>query len=194
MYRSCSEAENFKRATLCPQLPSRVIDVGDTGKDLHLFVTNRKHAAYATLSYCWGNANTFTTVVANLAPNQETIPLQLLPATLRDAVHFTRQLRIKYIWIDVLCIVQGYFDDRATESQKMAEVYNNAVVCFSGTGAEDASKGLFCQRRPLRLPQVALSTTGSETNINGTDIPLEPYKVNVVICQSFQERSYNQDR
>lgn len=169
---------------LGPQLPSRVIDVGETGKDPHLFVTNGKHAAYATLSYCWGKANSFTTVTANLDSNQIAIPFQLLPATLQDAVYFTRQIGIKYIWIDALCIVQDSFEDWASESRKMAEVYSNAVVCLSGTGSEDASKSLFAKRKPLRLPQVVLPLGAPFLN----EFPFpESNDANFTIGQSFEE-------
>lgn len=45
---------------------------------------------------------------------QSGIPMDKFPATLQDAVTFTRGLKIKYLWIDALCVKQ----DSPTDWQK----------------------------------------------------------------------------
>ncbi|KAF2646878.1 HET-domain-containing protein [Massarina eburnea CBS 473.64] len=37
--------------------------------------------------------------------------IKSLPRKFRDAINVTRQIGIRYIWIDALCIVQDPFED-----------------------------------------------------------------------------------
>jgi hypothetical protein len=89
-------------------LPNRVIDVGKTGDtSVRLHVPSApQYEPYLTLSHCWGNADIVKLNTRNEAVLQAGIPLQRLPKTFRDAISFTRALRLRYLWIDSLCILQ----------------------------------------------------------------------------------------
>lgn len=84
-------------------LPFRVLEIrGDVvrlreGRDL------RGH--YTILSHCWGHVATEVTTTNTLARHQDGIALSELPATFRDAVKVTKDLEVKYVWIDSLCII-----------------------------------------------------------------------------------------
>ncbi|KAK0702375.1 hypothetical protein B0H67DRAFT_650411 [Lasiosphaeris hirsuta] len=68
---------------------------------------------YVTLSHCWGNpvdAERFKLKTTNLDrhmnPSHGGVGLAELPANFMDAVQVARQLGVRYLWIDPLCIIQ----------------------------------------------------------------------------------------
>jgi hypothetical protein len=95
-----------EHSTDLPELPTRIIDVGNDGQDPRLVDGAARRSRYATLSHCWGNAPTIKTDTESLRLRQDGIPLETLPKTFREAIQVCRNLDIPYIWIDSLCIVQ----------------------------------------------------------------------------------------
>lgn len=92
-------------------LPTRLIDVGLEGSTPRLFATHAgQTGAYTALSYCWGIDPGVKLDSSNEADLQNSIPLGMLPSTVRDALLLTRRLGIQYIWVDCLCIMQGKDD------------------------------------------------------------------------------------
>ncbi|KAF2419879.1 HET-domain-containing protein, partial [Tothia fuscella] len=121
---------------------------------------------YVTLSHCWGG-KVFTRLLKKLLPSfQKKLPLNELPRTFRDAIHFTRRLNsdIRYIWIDSLCIVQDDDEDWNSEAAQMYEVYTNSYCNISATAAKNSEEGLFFSRSPQQL-------WGDEINLNTEGIP-----------------------
>ncbi len=70
------------------------------------------------------------------------ITMEDLPHTIRDAFVFARGLGVRYISVDVLCILQDSMSDWASESTKMAQVYSSAYVTLAASSAEDTGTGL----------------------------------------------------
>lgn len=90
-----------------------------------------------------------------------------LPLTLRETVQVTRDLGLRYLWIDSLCILQRSQGDVAAkfvfhpsvlrakkdndaakvdwqfESARMHKVYGQAFLTIVAAGASDMSGGLF---------------------------------------------------
>ncbi|KAH8758768.1 heterokaryon incompatibility protein-domain-containing protein [Hyaloscypha sp. PMI_1271] len=64
-----------------------------------------------------------------------------LPQTLRDAFRVTRQLGIRYLWVDALCIIQDDPNDWATEAAKMASTYENCLVSIAVELRSDCTAG-----------------------------------------------------
>jgi len=95
------------------RLPSRVIDVGssETLQDPCLVLVNDRCGSYATLSHCWGGSIPAMTTLCNYAERQRSIPFLSLPRQFQDAIVVTRQLGLRYIWIDSLCIIQDSQQD-----------------------------------------------------------------------------------
>lgn len=85
------------------------------------------------------------------------IPLNALPATLRDAIVATRQLGYRFLWVDSLCIVQDDKDDWSKEVKQMKSIYANATVVLSAYESEDTSGGLFLPRQERPVTPVQLS-------------------------------------
>lgn len=116
-------------------VPTRLLDVGlSSGEKISLVTTPDTHSDinYAALSYCWGppedalkQPRLLTSNIADLHTNIS--PAQLSPVML-DAITVCRDLRIPYIWIDALCIIQDSKTDWEQESQVMARVYESASL------------------------------------------------------------------
>jgi hypothetical protein len=107
------------------QLPTRLIEVGDTDMDLRLCETLGlpQESQYLTLSHCWGG-KVFTTLTReNVEQFLSHIPTKSLSKTFRDAIEVTRRLGFKYLWIDSLCIIQGDEVDWTKEASRMEFVY-----------------------------------------------------------------------
>jgi hypothetical protein len=95
---------------------------------------------YAALSYCWGsgsNAPSLRHTVANSASIMRPGALSSngVPRTIEDAVVFAKKMGVRYLWVDVLCIVQ---DDAARKKRQIADmhtIYSNAhftIIAASG--------------------------------------------------------------
>ena len=129
-----------------PLLPTRVIEVGQTDGEARILVTREGvRGDYAVLSHSWGEAKPTTLLKSNLAAMQRKLALNEQSKTFRDALHVTRSLGLRYLWIDSLCILQDK-DDRAdwsSEAPKMSTVYNSATVMLSAENAVDTTEGLF---------------------------------------------------
>ncbi len=104
-----------------------------------------EHIPYTTLSHCWGASTSgpLTTTLANLASRKERIQFDELPLTFQDAVTTTRKLKIPYLWIDSLCIIQDSPSDWEKEAARMAIVYAGSVCTLSALGSEDSNGGFF---------------------------------------------------
>ncbi|GKT49696.1 uncharacterized protein ColSpa_09877 [Colletotrichum spaethianum] len=76
------------------------------------------------------------------------IELDALPQTLRDAVVMTRNLGVRYIWIDSLCICQNDLKDWERESAQMAAVYSNSYLTLAAAKSSNTSGGLLSARKP----------------------------------------------
>jgi hypothetical protein len=94
--------------------------------------------SYATLSYCWGRAETIKTFRHNVQDHMKQILMLSLPKSLHDAVIVTRMLGIQYIWIDALCIIQDDVADWEEQSAVMCDIYRHSYVTISATSAKDA--------------------------------------------------------
>lgn len=106
-------------------LPTRVIDVGskDGSQEPALVIPGSACGKYATLSHCWGKSERLVTTSINLGDHLQGIPLERMARNFRDAVHITRQLNIRYLWIDSFFILQDSTEDWRVESAKMASVF-----------------------------------------------------------------------
>ncbi|KAF2243629.1 heterokaryon incompatibility, partial [Trematosphaeria pertusa] len=63
---------------------------------------------YAILRHCWGANPKFLTLTStNMVEPRQGIKVSLLPRNFQDAISICKQLRLPYIWIDSLCIVQS---------------------------------------------------------------------------------------
>lgn len=133
-----------------PMLPKRVVDV-ISGLEPFLFITQCQRGRYAALSYCFGAGPVLTTTEKTLHERQASIAMSILPQTVRDAIIWTRQLGLQYLWIDSLCILQDSLSDWEVELGTMADIYRDATVTIAATAAPHASSGCAPVRNKLQL-------------------------------------------
>jgi hypothetical protein len=155
-------------------LPLRVIDVGVPGirgacPDPFLSVGTGRPGRYATLTYRWGNGLALTTTSSTLELMKVGIPLDSMPRTFQEAVSVTRRLDIRDIWIDALCIIQDSPQDWQEQSSIMGQIYADAWLNMSVSGASGPRSGFLKKRnileiRSCRHPSLLCDSTGP----NGT--------------------------
>jgi hypothetical protein len=135
-------------------LPTRLIDVGTCPTDtVRLVVASEdipktgEQPKYLTLSYCWGWSNDpAKTTSQNFHERRRNIDTENLPQTIQDAIRLTKVMKIRYLWVDALCIIQN-LEDFYLEAAKMSSYYANGYCLISATGFSDSSEGLFPDRK-----------------------------------------------
>jgi len=70
------------------------------------------------------------------------LPEPILPRTLKDAFEFTRALGLRYLWIDVLCILQDSDRDWQSNASKMGLIYKSAYCSLAADAAKNTATGL----------------------------------------------------
>ncbi len=132
------------------QIPCfRVIDVVDN------YITTAPHdCEYVALSYVWGRINPQTilrSLKGNIAQLEEPGALLLpehynkMPLTIRDAMFVVKELGMRYLWVDSLCIIQDDDEPGGSKLQliaKMAVVYGAAALTITAATGVDANAGL----------------------------------------------------
>ncbi|KAI1798865.1 HET-domain-containing protein [Daldinia bambusicola] len=127
-----------------PEMPTRVLDIGDTPGWTRLVQPQQLELRepYLALSYCWGQGvHTIELNDENFTSFLELIDEDTLSATHQECIAIARQLGIRYIWIDSLCIIQGNLEDWMYESERMAEVYGNATLTIIAGRSADSRMG-----------------------------------------------------
>ncbi|CAO2657772.1 Nn.00g038980.m01.CDS01 [Neocucurbitaria sp. VM-36] len=126
-------------------LPTRILDVGNLGgkNDIRLMNSMGTMGTYIALSHCWGRTQVITTTSKTCQARTECIPMEYLSKTFREAVEICRALKIRYLWIDSLCIIQDDPQDWASEAGIMANVYQFAYLTLAATSSQSGDQGLF---------------------------------------------------
>jgi hypothetical protein len=143
-------SSNFQNESICPYLPTRVIDVGtvDSTQAPKLIEAGGRKAKYAALSHCWGppDKRPLTTTRSSVYGHLREISWTALPKTFQNVIHVTRNIGLRYIWVDSLCIVQDDHEDWHRESIKMGSIYEHPELTIAASHASDSSRALFLPR------------------------------------------------
>jgi hypothetical protein len=132
-------------------LPKRVLDVGSDENDVvKLYISKNEHEKYAALSHRWckPGKTMLTTTTATVSKYLEGVGWDDLPKTIQDAIKVCRRLRIRYLWVDTLCLVQDGDGDehKEMEIQKMAAYYANAFVTIAASSSKDTTASFLQDR------------------------------------------------
>lgn len=125
-------------------VPSRVLDVTIPSRPKltpRAAIPFGKHSIYCTLSYVWGTAKSYTLTAQTKNQLLEGIDWKMLPRTIQDAIYVASRLKIKYLWVDALCILQDSHDDKAVELPQMANIYRCSALTISAASAEASTEG-----------------------------------------------------
>jgi hypothetical protein len=135
--------------------PTRLIDVGSHAlPGLRLRDGTQCSGPYATLSYCWGKTHHNLTTRSTLHASMTGLEISSLCKTMRDAIIVTRNLQLKYLWIDALCIIQDDPADWEREALSMSDVYAQSAITIAATSSSDSNGGLFFPRRIVPTAQL----------------------------------------
>ncbi|CAN9319309.1 unnamed protein product [Alternaria alternata] len=147
---------NYKKVK--PYVPKRLVDI-DTGASDRLRVIGKEEkeeGPYVTLSHSWGrnpNFLTLTTKDKDRLMKQDFSITELRNKNFEQAIEIARHLKVKYIWIDSLCICQAGRDkDFREEGQYMHLVYQNSFCNIVAADSKDGQGGLFRNRSIETLP------------------------------------------
>jgi hypothetical protein len=162
-----------------PWVPTRLLDIG-TSEDSPVRLLDRDETrllskqSYATLSHCWGSMNLIKTISSNLRSHQQEIPRGNLPLTFKHAIKIAKNLCLRYLWIDSLCIIQDSAEDWQHEADLMSKVYRYSFVNIAATGSSDSTGGCFRERveRNILPTEVYIQWHSSRVGRDG-----EPQKI-----------------
>jgi hypothetical protein len=104
---------------------------------------------YLALSYTWGDErihHRYFTKVETFKQHCEAIPEKSLPNLFIDALAITRNLGIKYLWIDALCIVQGEGGDWEMEAERMHATFSGAYCVLAATRCTGTNDRFLAER------------------------------------------------
>ncbi|KAI1118378.1 HET-domain-containing protein [Nemania sp. NC0429] len=104
---------------------------------------------YTALSYVWGSATVMRTLKSNVEsleqPGAFTAPdiHDQVPLTIKDAMQATREIGIRHLWVDALCIVQDDEDgEKLPHIKQMNRIYETAELVLVAMSGRDANAGL----------------------------------------------------
>lgn len=158
-HQECNLVPLASEPYLTNRFPSRLLDVGTANSSI-IRLVDRLNALgdYVALSYCWGSiTGQLRTLTPNLAHHMLGIEISNLPLTLRDAVIATRNIGLRYLWIDALCIIQDDKADWMREAPHMGLIYQNAHLTLAATGSSSSTGGLFRPRDLTSQPAVQIA-------------------------------------
>ncbi|KAF2691693.1 HET-domain-containing protein [Lentithecium fluviatile CBS 122367] len=166
-----------------PFMPTRLLDVSNNAIRLietkDLIGTDLNDRVYLSLSHCWGLVPIIRTLQENYEAHLTNIDPAKLSKTFREAVHVTRKLRFRYIWIDSLCIIQDSASDWAAEAATMCDVYRNATLKIAAAHAGSGDVGCFKDRDGLLqfpfVAELALPATRDASSTKPRHILLTSY-------------------
>ena len=129
--------------------PTRLLDLSEA-QVVKLIISkdSSPKGSYITLSHRWSDQPFKKLTPSTISHLQHGIDVSRLPQVFQDAINIARHLRITYLWIDALCIVQdepGCLDWKI-ESQTIDKIYSFAFLNVSATMSLDGSESLFQER------------------------------------------------
>jgi Heterokaryon incompatibility protein (HET) len=150
---SCDSRRNETRVNRA--LPTRLLDTGKGNDELAIRLVSSSAldtaVPYIALSHCWGGDCGMKLTRGNAAAFARCIEISSLPKTFLEAVSLAKELGIRYLWIDALCIMQDSEEDWRLEAARMRDVYSNATLTVAATASRNSHGGLFYTRSPLMM-------------------------------------------
>ncbi|EMT74574.1 hypothetical protein FOC4_g10000287 [Fusarium odoratissimum] len=182
----CSTKHEPCKKQLESPLPTRVVSVGSSDADIRLVELKNVPARYVTLSHCWGRKQPLRTIIANFEDMKKSIDANSLPIVFQQAIWIVRMLKIDYIWIDSLCIIQDSQSDWELESLQMCDYYENSFLTIS-TATSPNSTIPFLGPRDKRWWPAKLNLTNGSSNedVYAQRIPSEPEEEGILFTRAW---------
>ncbi|KAI9150753.1 Cyclin-dependent kinase [Paramyrothecium foliicola] len=163
-----------------PFLPTRLLDVGRKGsKRIRLICeTNAldKGEKYIAVSHRWGASTkpgefdywkekTICLYENNIRRLEAGVDDSEFPPKYRDAITISRELGVRYVWIDSLCIIQynredplneAQGQDWAREAERMEQVFRSAYVTLAASCAASPAEHFLKPRAAKQFVTIQL--------------------------------------
>ncbi|KAF2108596.1 heterokaryon incompatibility protein-domain-containing protein [Lophiotrema nucula] len=101
---------------------------------------------YLTLSYVWGMAAQFMLTKDVVKDSSKEGFFGSLgtkvPQSIRDAMQVCRNIGVRHLWVDALCIVQDDEQDKDDQIRLMDEIYGQALAVLIVAAGDDANYGI----------------------------------------------------
>lgn len=148
--------ENHRRCNVFGETrnpPKRLINVSHADQDPVLIEVspNARQIQWLSLSYQWGGKHSKVLDKKTMPKLMERIPISTLDPTIQDAIFVARALKIPYVWIDALCIVQGGTEWNE-EASKMNEIYGGSTITLAAANSSSVAEGFLRARQPQYVP------------------------------------------
>ncbi|KAM5344684.1 hypothetical protein ACJ41O_010546 [Fusarium nematophilum] len=166
-----SRADLDGESVAIDDVPSRLLDVHPEDEpkvkmvEVHDMTDAEKalvcSLGFAALSYCWGGQQSLVLTKEQDRHLRGGLAISRLPKTIQDAIKTVRKLRLRYLWVDALCIYQDDDQDKAAEISRMETYYGSAAVTICAAIASSSEQGFLFRREstpfgvgPIRVPLV----------------------------------------
>jgi hypothetical protein len=150
-HNSCRDPDmNFRHYSFIGFNSSRPLRLIDTETGCIHRTEDLPTLTYACLSYVWGKIGDQETLRTSTPGwkydhyrKRLSAPLpRRVSKTIRDAMTVTKELNLRYLWVDALCIVQDDVSEKCAQMAVMAQIYSHAAVCLIAAAGSDANAGL----------------------------------------------------
>ncbi|KAK5128949.1 hypothetical protein LTR85_000282 [Meristemomyces frigidus] len=122
-------------------LPRRLLDVRSQRVKV-VDGSTFTNISYLALSYCWGGDQDVKLTFQREQSLRDGLDRRDFAETIQDAIWLCQMLRIDYMWVDALCIMQDdNGQDWNSEAYNMPHIYGNAYITLSVCSASSASEG-----------------------------------------------------
>ena len=169
--RDCDDKHQCLSSQDAPILPTRLLYVGKHGSEQPRLICKtenlKEEARYFALSHRWGSrpkdrepdplaGKIVCTYKKNIDRLEHGFNDSDLPPMYLDAITIARQLKVDYLWIDSLCIIQRDMSDSLDEgedwkqeSERMEQVFRSAYATIAASCASSPAER-FLKTRPER--------------------------------------------
>lgn len=141
---------------------------------LHVFAQGTEHPRYVTMSHCWNHGKKIEqTKFTSQTEKQllQGVSIKDLPQKFQDAIKIARWLKVDFLWIDAMCILQDSTRDWEEQSAIMGDIYAGSYCNIAATKAGE-DEGCF-RERPTEIVEPYLignpSLEKEETHMIGYD-------------------------
>lgn len=132
--------------------------------------TSPNGVQYLTLSHRWSDPPPIELTWETMDEFSKQMPTSSLSTCFKDAIHITRCLGIRYIWIDSICINQADSAEKASEISRMQDIYRRSQLNLSATSGES---GLIFPRNPKSVLPILSRKNPTESRTSKSGKPSE---------------------
>lgn len=148
------ECTNTHKTCLQPPdqfVPRRLLEIPVDRTSLRVRIVETRDistAQWCALSYCWGGLPKERAVQGDFdnAKREKMIDIKSLPKTILDAILVAYELKIPFLWVDALCILQNDPEDLSQELAAMPKIYKCAILVITACTASSSAEGFLAPR------------------------------------------------